>query len=99
MKYRATRLAFLATTALIAAGAAQAGQPCAAEVDPCVVYPYYGRTTTAVPAEVDVCVVYPYYGQTTTPVPGASPARTTAHAADGRRDLVAASHEEGDAGL
>lgn len=99
MMFHSMRLAFLAITTLVAGGIAQAGSPStAAEADPCVVYPYYGRTTTAVPTEVDVCVVYPYYGQTTTRVHVTSPAHTTAQSADATRNLIAATKEVGDTG-
>jgi hypothetical protein len=80
------RLAVLAT-ALAASGAASA-MPAAVPSAPdlCVVYPYYGQTSTSVPGWIpatesaaaddnaDPCVIYPYYGETSTPVPGWTPA-------------------------
>jgi hypothetical protein len=88
MNQHSIRLALLAS-ALAASGAAAAmpaAEPTAPDV--CVVYPYYGQTTTAVPAtgptaatsEADPCVIYPYYGETSTPVPGWTPATEPAAA-------------------
>ena len=73
MTFRYSRLTLTLFT-LAASGAVSAVESTTPGVDPCVVYPYYGQTSTPVPEatpEVDPCVVYPYYGRTSTPVPEA----------------------------
>jgi hypothetical protein len=86
MKSHSIRLAVLGTA--FAASGVVAAMPAALPSAPdlCVVYPYYGQTSTPVPgwipateptaaaSEADPCVVYPYYGETSTPVPGWTPA-------------------------
>jgi len=88
MILRPIKLVAITATFVVPAAVVAGEHPPCFDPDPCVVYPYYGATTTPVPtativadaeranaaSDPDPCVVYPYYGATTTPVPTATPA-------------------------
>jgi hypothetical protein len=95
MTFRSSRF-ILPVAAIAASGALFAAESTTPDVDPCVVYPYYGQTSTPVPnaspalaSDVDPCVVYPYFGQTSTPVPGAT--KTAAGSGDQAANQVVVS--------